>query len=379
MGRVSGGRVVVVGGGLAGLASAWALAGRGLSVTLVEREAGPGHHASGRNAGLVRRVVDDPVLAALGRRGAELLLRPPADLSERPLYEPTGSTLLAHGADVAGLEQAAAEARAHGVDVDLRPATDVRTASLGLCPAAGAVAAVTRGDGIAEPLEVVQALARDCARRGVDVRVGREVRLERAGREGARVALASLGQARARLEADAVVLAAGPWSEALAADVGAAAVPLASYRRHLFATLPSHAPSPGWTWDLSRELYVRSNPDGGLVLCACDHEPRPAEDTRPASDATARLLAVLERVAPELVGYQLRRVWAGLRTFTPDRRFVVGRDPLAPALVWAAGLGGHGLTAGLAVGELVARAVLDEPDPLLAPLSPARFLTAEVA
>ena len=58
---------------------------------------------------------------------------------------------------------------------------------------------------------------------------------------------------------------------------------------------------------------------------------------------------------------------------------MVGRDPLAPSLVWASGLGGLGLAAGLAVGELVARAVLDEPDPLLAPLSPARFLTAEVA
>lgn len=378
---MSGGRVVVVGGGLAGLASAWALAGRGWSVTLVEREAACGHHASGRNAGLVRRVVDDPVLAALGRRGAELLLAPPPDLAADALYRRTGSTLLAHGADAAGLAAAAAEARAHGTTVDVRPARELPAeALLGVEPAPDAVAALTPDDGVAEPLEVVQALARACARRGVDLRLGGDVRLERAGPEGAAVTLAG-----ARLEADAVVLAAGPWAEGLAAAVGAAPLPLASFRRHLFATLPAPTdpaptdPAGGWVWDLSRALYVRPGPDGGLILCACDHEPRPAEDTGPSPEAAARLAAHAARAAPALARLPLLRTWAGLRSFTPDGRFVVGRDPLAPALVWAAGLGGHGLTAGLAVGELVARAVLDEPDPLLAPLSPARFQTAEVA
>jgi D-arginine dehydrogenase len=410
MARVSGGRVVVVGGGLAGLASAWALAGRGLSVTLVEREASPGHHASGRNAGLVRRVVDDPVLAALGRRGAELLLHPPRDLSDRPLYRRTGSTLLAHGAELAGLTDAAADARAHDVVVDVRPARELPAARLlGIEPARDAVAATTPDDGLAEPLDVVQALARACARRGVELQVGREVRLERAGPEGAVVTLAaganrrsaSSAPDRSRLEADAVVLAAGAWSEELAGQVGATAVPHASFRRTLTCSLAGHGPttsasptsaSPtpaatGWVWDLSRGFYLRpagpdaAGPDAaaGLILCACDHDLRPPEDTRPGPEAAARLAAALEQVAPALARLPLGRTWAGLRTFTPDRRFVVGRDPLAPALVWASGLGGHGLTSGLAVGELVARAVLDEPDPLLAPLSPARFLTAEVA
>jgi glycine/D-amino acid oxidase-like deaminating enzyme len=383
-------RVVVVGGGLAGLASAWALAGRGLSVTLVEREAAAGHHASGRNAGLVRRVVEDPVLAALGRRGAELLLAPPPDLSERPLYRRTGSTLLVHGADVAGLEAAAAEARANGVAIDVRPARELPPARLlGVEPARDALAVTTPDDGLAEPLAVVQALARACARRGVELQVGREVRLERAGPEGA-VVLAP-GASRSRLEADAVVLAAGAWSEELAGQVGAAAVPHASFRRNLTCTLAEPAglapAAAGWVWDLSRGFYLRPagpgaggpDVDAGLILCACDHEPRPPEDTRPAADAAARLAAALERVAPSLAHLPLGRTWAGLRTFTPDERFVVGRDPLAPSLVWASGLGGHGLTSALAVGELVARAVLDEADPLLAPLSPARFLTAEVA
>ena len=49
--------------------------------------------------------------------------------------------------------------------------------------------------------------------------------------------------------------------------------------------------------------------------------------------------------------------WHGLRTLSPDGRFVVGPDPDLAGLVWVAGLGGHGMTCGGEVGRLAARAV----------------------
>ncbi len=54
----------------------------------------------------------------------------------------------------------------------------------------------------------------------------------------------------------------------------------------------------------------------------------------------------------------MARLWCGLRTFAPDRRFVLGPDPVRPGLFWVAGLGGHGMTSGLAVGQLAADLIL---------------------
>ncbi len=63
-------------------------------------------------------------------------------------------------------------------------------------------------------------------------------------------------------------------------------------------------------------------------------------------------------------------VRACLRTFARDRKFVIGWDPLNPRLFWVAGLGGHGMTTGLAVGRLAAGLLMQDRDH---DLSPRRF------
>ncbi|MFN8642930.1 MAG: hypothetical protein U0802_15230 [Candidatus Binatia bacterium] len=53
-----------------------------------------------------------------------------------------------------------------------------------------------------------------------------------------------------------------------------------------------------------------------------------------AADRVARLLSLAPR--------HVKRAWAGLRTFAPDRVLVVGEDPLLPGFFWLAGQGGCG-------------------------------------
>lgn len=377
-------RVGVVGGGLAGLATAWWLARRGHRVTLVEREAAPGVHASGRNAGLVRHVVTDPAALELGRRGAALLFAPPPDLAPGPLARRTGSVLLAGPADAPALVGAADAARAAGVAVDVREAGPA--APHGLVPEPGMVAVVTPADGLARPEVVVDALRLACARAGVDARLGRDARVLAAA---GRVTGVAVGDDE--VPCDVVVDAAGPWAAALAADVGGAPVPLVSLRRHLFVAVGAPQPeSPElpelpWVWDTTRGLYARpwtltgADVEPALLLCACDEEARPPEDAQAEPDARTRLAAVLQRAAPALLDLEVRLAWAGLRTFAPDRRFVVGWDPRLAGLFWVAGLGGHGLTSALAVGDLAARAIEDQAGDdadLLAALTPARLAPA---
>jgi glycine/D-amino acid oxidase-like deaminating enzyme len=375
-------RVVVVGGGVAGLSTAWWLARRGHRVTLVEREAAPGVHASGRNAGLVRHVVSDPHLLELGRRGAAWLLAPPPDLADGPLARRTGSWLLAGARERAGLEAAARAARAAGVEC----AFAAPPADLPVEPAPGMVALWTPGDGLARPDVVVDALAGACARAGVDLRLGRAAAL-----------VTTAGAVRAvqvgdeALGCDVAVDAAGPWARELAAAAGGAPPPLVSLRRHLFALGAAGPTAASWVWDLERGVYARSWDRAGaggdeagraLLVCACDEDPRPPEDADEAPGARERLADVLRQAAPRLLEREVRAAWAGLRTFAPDRRFVIGWDPAVAGLFLVAGLGGHGLTSGVAVGELAARAIegaAGDDAALLRALSPGRLAAAAAA
>jgi glycine/D-amino acid oxidase-like deaminating enzyme len=71
----------------------------------------------------------------------------------------------------------------------------------------------------------------------------------------------------------------------------------------------------------------------------------------------------------------LRRTWAGLRTFVPDRVLVVGEDPLVQGFFWLAGQGGCGIETSGAVGQIAADLLLTGRTERFdaAALSPARF------
>ncbi|MBL4849651.1 MAG: FAD-binding oxidoreductase [Planctomycetes bacterium] len=363
--------VVVIGAGLAGGAFAWALARRGQSVLVVEREARAGVHASGRNAGLVRRIEASSSVARLSREGASLLADPPQDLAAGPLYRQTGSILIARGPELAVWEAAAADAIEAGVEVERGPAADLAERS-GLRSTDG-IAFRTPRDGVADPHEVLSAFLASARAQGAEVAFEAPARLNIQGGRVVGVELPS-----GEVEAEWVVNAAGPWAAELVADAGGLALDLQSYRRHLFYTGPLAGVSPNapWIWDLERGFYLRPESSGWL-LCACDHEPRPPEDTQAATDAGNRLAAKVMALAPDLVDHPIARSWAGLRTFAPDGRFVIGPDPQLSGLFWATGLGGHGLTTSGAVGLLGARVLSgDASRAELAPFDPGRFLTA---
>ena len=121
--------------------------------------------------------------------------------------------------------------------------------------------------------------------------------------------------------------------------------------RWLFVLAVATSAGTPWLWHLgSGELYVRADASGTLA-CACDETPAPPGDQEASDDAVA-LLARVPIAAPVI------RTWACLRSFAPDRKMRLGRDPDRPWLVWAAALGGHGATASTAVGERVADAVI---------------------
>jgi glycine/D-amino acid oxidase-like deaminating enzyme len=102
--------------------------------------------------------------------------------------------------------------------------------------------------------------------------------------------------------------------------------------------------------------------------------PGPGSTGEIASSKQDLLISRLSRYFPALAQPGVVRGWTGLRTFSPDRRPVLGPDPDLQGLWWAAGLGGAGLSSCIGVGEALSAWMeghtTDWLDP--APLCPGR-------
>jgi D-arginine dehydrogenase len=341
--------VVVVGGGLAGLASARALAGVGASVLVLEREAACGQHASGRSVGMGRQLTDDDLTTTLAVRGASALRVMAAAPGRAALWRQHGSLLTFDRADGA----AAYAARAARVGVVAEPIGPAELRARWPQVDGGAVAAGLwiASDGLIDLPALVAALVDDVTAAAGVVACGCDVTDVQVAGDGATV-----HTGRGVVRASAVVDAAGAWAGTLAAAWGARDPGLVPRRRHVFALpAPAMAPSGPFWWHLGQaEIYLRPAP-GEILTSACDAEEVPPHDPAPVpgADVAARARLAQHGVAAGA----FTRTWACLRTFGPGAGPVVGRDPDRPWLWWAAALGGHGATTALAIGADLAAAL----------------------
>jgi len=367
-------QIVIVGAGFAGAATAYHLARQGArNILIVEQERVAGYHASGRNASLIRQVIAEPSTQALARDGAAFLRRLPEDWPVPVAYEENGSLLLGAGATWEALQRDAVQARELGVELDIwsRDEATRRVSALGEAQFEGAIWCPT--DGVVDIHALLSGYLKKASSLGAQVRYG--CRLIAVEREGARIVKARLDGEW--IPTDYLINAAGAWAGAVARIAGAAPIALRALRRHLFVTGPLSWVDKRWpfVWDVSHGFYFRPD-SGGLLLCPCDEDEMAPCDT-PTAEAAVELLADKTRdYFPRFGDLPIMKCWAGLRTFAPDGRFVVGWDPQVTNFFWVAGLGGHGVTTSAAVGALAADVILNGGSRLSRDLDPARFTQA---
>jgi gamma-glutamylputrescine oxidase len=124
--------------------------------------------------------------------------------------------------------------------------------------------------------------------------------------------------------------------------------------------------------------YWQQLPDGRLVLGGKRDASFDTEETD-VVETTEAIQAALDAFLEELVGYRpsVTDRWAGIWGTTADRLPFVGRVPGRDGVWVAGGYSGHGNALGLACGDLIARALLDEHPSELELFDPERASLAQ--
>jgi glycine/D-amino acid oxidase-like deaminating enzyme len=180
---------------------------------------------------------------------------------------------------------------------------------------------------------------------------------------------------RSALRADAYVFACGPWLGKLFPDVIGERITPTRQEVFFFGTPAgddrfSEGALPVWADHGERFMYgIPGNRYRGFKV-ADDTRGPPFDPSAGERVPTAEGLASVRRYLgfrfPALKDAPLLEARVCQYEQSPDENFIVDRHPLA-ANVWLVGGGsGHGFKHGPAIGELVARAVLDgaAPDPV---------------
>jgi len=367
--------LVVVGGGVIGLAVAWRVAQRGLRTVLLER-GGIGSGASGVAAGMLapssEAVFGEQLLLALNLDSARRWPAFAAELAERsgldPGYRRCGTLLAARDADAAvALERELAFRESLGLAVERLLPSRARDLEPALAPTVRA-AAVAPDDHAVDPRRVLAALAAALRAAGGELREGTEVTgLDTSGDRATGVRLAG-GE---RLTAGAVVVAAGAWSGSLAGLPDGARVPVRPVKGQLLR-LRDHA-GPGLLERVLRteDFYVVPRGDGGYVLGATVEER--GFDEAVTAGGLYDLLRDAVEVVPGITELELEEARAGLRPGTPDNAPAIGPAEL-DGLHWATGHYRHGVLLAPLTADLVVDGVTDVPPRAdAALLAPGRF------
>jgi D-arginine dehydrogenase len=349
--------VLIIGAGIAGASLAASLPA-GLRVTLIEREAQPGYHSTGRSAALFSQIYGNAAIRALSRASRPFLFEPPAGFALSPLVAPRGALYIARRDQRASFEAMAA-------------LPDVAAGARIVDPAEAKRLSPLLRDGY-----VGHALYEEDAR-DIDVNALHQAYLRRFRLGGGRLLLDSGIGALERIGSSwraitpagpvvspIVVNAAGAWADGVGAMAGAAPIGLSPRRRT--AVLVESPPDPAvaasaMTIDIDERFYFK--PDAGLLLLSpADETPVDACDAMPEEIDVAVAIDRVER-ATTLKVRRVRGKWAGLRSFVADRGPVVGFDPGLPGFFWLAGQGGYGIQTAPAMGRLAAALVGGEEVP----------------
>ena len=355
-------RVLICGGGVIGACTAYFLARRGVDVTVVERTE-VACAASGKAGGFLALdwCAGSP-LDALARRSFALHAELTRELEDDWAYQRTttyGGVVL-HDRHARRHAPAALDWLADGIAISHRIGTPDTTA-------------------IVNPRKFTMAMMRAAQRHGAQVRPGQVTGLVRGSSESV---VKGIEIAGAVIEADATVIAMGPWSMLAAQWLSLPAV-FGQQSPSIIYDTGSDVPADALFLEyrdasgdeLNVEVFPRA--DGSTHVCAFSTDaPLPSDPARvaPRPDAIERLRAICERLSPAFTPERIVAKQACFRPITRDFVPLIGRAPDTEGAYIATGHNVWGILNAPATGEAMAELIVDGEARTvdLTPFDPAR-------
>jgi len=347
--------IVVVGGGITGVAAADALAREGHAVTLIEKT-GIGAMASGWTLGGVRQSGRDPAELPLARAAVEIWPGLSDALGVDVEYRRKGNLRLARTpAEVDVIRELVASQRAQGLDLDFLPDTAaVRALAPAISPSVLA-ASFCPTDGHANPIKATQAFAQSARRQGATLREGVAAIALRVMRDRVVGVETNAGF----IAADRVIVAAGVNTPELLQPLGLD-LPLSI---KIVTVVQSEPLPPSLDQVLGvanadcagrQEATGRLRFTGGLYDWPLDAARWTTDSLAPSEKGVRNVVALFGQVLPIAASAPIERTWGGLIDLTPDALPAIDAPESVAGLVVAAGFSGHGFCLGPVSGLLCA-------------------------
>jgi glycerol-3-phosphate dehydrogenase len=338
--------VAVIGGGVVGIAVAYALARRGVGAVVLEGRDELALGASGTNSGILHAAFD----SAPGELETRLILRS-AQLRDAVLDE-LGVPVVRCGAILAPRDEREAQtvaalaenARANGVAAALRDD--------------GALA--VPGEAITDPVAYAHALARAAVGGGAQVRTS--ARVEAIERSLGRLVLGIAGGGD--LACDVAVNCAGLYADEVARLVGDDSFEIYPRKGEFFVFDPPGGrpldtillPVPT---ERTKGVLVFPTIDGRVVAGPTAHDQLDKGDWSVRPQARDEVLSKACAMLPALEGAEPVFAYAGLRPAGRDVNYVIWPSAACPQLINVAAIRSTGLSASLGIGEHVTGLVAD--------------------
>jgi sarcosine oxidase, subunit beta len=342
--------VVIVGGGIMGLALAWELTGKGAGSVLVLESGYLCAGASGRNGGGVRAQWMTPTLIELAKESIDFMGRFAQELGINVWLRRGGYLFLANDAvTVSRLEEGAKLQRSHGLSTRMITADEAADIVPELDKRRFLAAAWNPDDGVVFPWPFLWGYADGARKRGAQVETFTQV----TGLDVEDGAVRAVRTDRGRVQAGRVVIACGAWSPQVAAFAGVQ-LPNQPYRHEIVSSEPLKPFLGPLVSILGSGLYFSQSMRGEIVGGMGDPLDPPGLDQTSSLRFLARYARALTEAMPRVGEVKLLRQWAGCYDVTPDNSPILGETPGVRGLLQMSGFVGHGFMMAPAVARRMA-------------------------
>jgi sarcosine oxidase, subunit beta len=351
--------VVVVGGGVIGTSIAFALASAGVKRVVLLEKSALANGASGRSSALVRMHYTNAEDARLAWASYPVFRDWVERMGGPPVFRRTGVLAVVGPEDAAALRSNVEILRGIGIDTTAVSPGELETLQPCLNVDDIGAAAYEPASGYASPADVVEGFRRQAHARGAQIRqwtpVTRIVRRESA--------VTGVDTPAGRIDAGAVVLAAGAWAPALCKQIGFTLDARPKAIDTMLVTRPPELSTPHMVvLDHVQGTYFRPESDvltiAGVPCQVWDIDPDTMATGLPAS-APLEGAQLLTQRFPAMQGAELARGYRAFDCYSPDRHAILGAAPGIDRLYLATAFSGSGFKIAPAVGTCMAELITD--------------------